>query len=331
MARRLKVKEAAVVGARFEGARDCGAGSRWYTSSPSWPAAMHHAAGPTHLTTNQTTSMTYPPATAPSVGVRRNQAEPTRQPLAVSDLPARGPDRRRVLVVVPTYNEHDNLGHIMSGILAATSEVDALIVDDNSPDGTGRLADEISARETRVRVLHRARKEGLGRAYLAAFGIALSDGYELVVEMDADLSHDPKYLPELIARADGADVVIASRTVPGGGTMGWGLGRRLLSRSANLYARTVLGVGVHDLTSGFKCFRREVLEAIDLSTIASAGYAFQIELTYRAVRCGFRVSEMPIIFVERRRGRSKMSWAVVWEAAAGVWPMRSWQSFDRKG
>ena len=231
--------------------------------------------------------------------------------------------RRRVLVVLPTYNERDNLGPITNGILAATSEVDVLVVDDNSPDGTGRLADEIAARETRVRVLHRSRKEGLGRAYLAAFVTALSDGYELVVEMDADSSHDPRYLPEMLVRAEDADLVIGSRHVAGGGSMGWGLGRRLLSQGANLYARTILRVGVHDLTSGFKCFRREVLEAIGLPTVASAGYAFQIELTFRAIRHGFRVSEMPIIFVERRRGNSKMSWAVVLEAAARVWSMRA--------
>ena len=219
-------------------------------------------------------------------------------------------------------NERDNLGPITNGILAATSDVDVLVVDDNSPDGTGRLADEITAREKRVRVLHRAQKEGLGRAYLAAFAGALSDGYELVVQMDADGSHDPKYLPEMLAQAEDADLVIGSRYVAGGGSMGWGLGRRSLSRSANLYARTILRVGVHDLTSGFKCVRREVLEAIGLSTVASAGYAFQIELTFRAIRHGFRVSEMPIVFVDRRRGHSKMSWAVGLEAVTRVWSMR---------
>src|SRR5262249_4520426 len=184
------------------------------------------------------------------------------------------------------------------------------------------LADEITAREKRVRVLHRARKEGLGRAYLAAFASALFDGYELVVEMDADLSHDPKYLPEMLARAEDDDLVIGSRYVAGGGSVGWGLGRRLLSQGANLYARTVLRVDVHDLTSGFKCFRREVLDTIGLPTVGSAGYAFQIELTFRAVRHGFRVSEMPIVFVERRRGHSKMSWPVVLEAATRVWSLR---------
>jgi len=230
--------------------------------------------------------------------------------------------RRRALVVLPTYNERENLGPITGRILAASAEVDVLVVDDNSPDGTGRLADEIAAREARVKVLHRSRKEGLGRAYLAAFAIALSDGYELLVEMDADFSHDPKYLPEMLARAKDADLVIGSRNVAGGGTSGWGLGRRLLSRSANLYARTILGVGVYDLTSGFKCFRRQVLEAIGLSTVASVGYAFQIELTYRAIRRGFRVVEMPIVFVERRSGHSKMSWAIAWEAATRIWALR---------
>lgn len=230
--------------------------------------------------------------------------------------------RRRALVVVPTYNERENLGPITSGILAASAEVDVLVVDDNSPDGTGRLADEIAAREPRVRVLHRARKEGLGRAYLAAFVIALSDGYEFVVGMDADFSHDPRYLPEMLARAKDTDLVIGSRYVAGGGTRGWALGRRLLSRNANLYARTILGVGVYDLTSGFKCFRRQVLEAIGLSTVACVGYAFQIELTHRTIRSGFRLVEMPIVFVERRSGHSKMSWAIVWEAVTRVWAMR---------
>ena len=237
---------------------------------------------------------------------------------------------RRVLVVLPTYNERDNLGPITDGILGATSDVDVLVVDDDSPDGTGRLADEIAAREKRVRVLHRARKEGLGRAYLAAFASALSDGYELVVEMDADFSHDPKYLPQMLARAEDVDLVIGSRYMAGGGSRGWGLGRRLLSHGANLYARTILCVGVHDLTSGFKCFRREVLETVGLPTVASAGYAFQVELTFRALRHGFRVSEMPIVFVDRRRGHSKMSWADVLEAATCVWSMRFSRSFDRR-
>jgi dolichol-phosphate mannosyltransferase len=158
----------------------------------------------------------------------------------------------------------------------------------------------------------------------------LSDGYELVVEMDADFSHDPRYLPEMLARAEDADLVIGSRYVAGGGSKGWGLGRRLISLGANLYARTILRVGVRDLTSGFKCFRREVLQAIGLPTVASAGYAFQIELTFRAIRHGFRVSEMPIVFVDRRRGHSKMSWAVALEAVTRVWSMRFSQFFDRR-
>ena len=158
----------------------------------------------------------------------------------------------------------------------------------------------------------------------------MSDGYELVVEMDADFSHDPRYLPEMLARAEDADLVIGSRYVAGGGSVGWGLGRRLISLGANLYARTILRVGVRDLTSGFKCFRREVLQAIGLPTVASAGYAFQIELTFRTIRHGFRVSEMPIVFADRRRGHSKMSWAVVLEAATRVWSMRFSQFFDRR-
>ena len=228
----------------------------------------------------------------------------------------------RALVCLPTYDEAENVGPITSAILAAAPEVEVLVVDDNSPDGTGRIADEIAAREPRVKVLHRPGKQGLGKAYLAGFAWALERGYDLVLEMDADFSHDPRHLPALLARARDADLVLGSRYVAGGGTVNWGLGRRILSRGGSLYARTILGVDVRDLTGGFKCFRREVLEAIELGTVECTGYAFQIELTYRAIRAGFRVAEVPIVFEDRRVGRSKMSRRIVLEALGKVWAIR---------
>lgn len=231
-------------------------------------------------------------------------------------------EAQRAIVCLPTYNELQNLEPILSGILKAAPQVDVLVVDDNSPDGTGRLADAYAARDSRVNVLHRAEKEGLGKAYLAAFSWALQREYDLVLEMDADFSHDPRYLSALLAAARDADLVLGSRYVRGGGTVNWGLGRRILSRGGSLYARTVLGIGVRDLTGGFKCFRREVLEAIDLETVQCTGYAFQIELTYRAIRRGFRVVEVPIVFADRRVGHSKMSRRIVLEAVRKVWTIR---------
>jgi dolichol-phosphate mannosyltransferase len=227
----------------------------------------------------------------------------------------------RACVVLPTYDERDNLPSIVPQILRA-APVDVLVVDDASPDGTGEIADELARSDRRVHVLHRARKEGLGRAYLAGFDVALRDGYSLVLEMDADFSHDPAALPALLAAARDADLVLGSRYVPGGGTVNWGAGRRLLSRAGSFYARTILGVRVRDLTGGFKCFRREVLEALDLPTVTTTGYAFQIELTWRAIRRGFRVVEVPITFVDRRVGKSKMTRGIVAEALWKVWAMR---------
>jgi dolichol-phosphate mannosyltransferase len=229
---------------------------------------------------------------------------------------------RRAVICLPTYDERENLAPIIAAIHAVVPAVDVLVVDDNSPDGTGRLADELAARDPRVKVLHRAAKQGLGRAYLAAFAWALEHGYELVLEMDADFSHDPRHLPALLAAARDADLVLGSRYVPGGGTVNWGLGRRIVSRGGSLYARTILGVGVRDLTGGFKCFRREVLEALELATVECSGYAFQIELTFRALRRGFRVVEVPIVFADRRVGHSKMSRRIVVEAMRKVWSMR---------
>ena len=229
---------------------------------------------------------------------------------------------RRALVCLPTYDEVDNLAPMVEAILAAAPEVDVLVIDDASPDGTGPLADRIAAREPRVRVLHRAGKEGLGKAYLAGFAWALARDYGLVLEMDCDFSHDPRHLPALLAAAGEADLVLGSRYVPGGGTVHWGPLRRLISRGGSLYARLLLGLPIRDLTGGFKCFRREVLEAIDLGSVACRGYAFQIELTYRAFRKGFRVREVPIVFADRRVGQSKMSGSIVREAIWKVWSIR---------
>jgi len=226
------------------------------------------------------------------------------------------------VICLPTYDERENLAPVVAAIHASVPDVDVLVIDDASPDGTGVLADEIAARDPRVKVLHRARKEGLGKAYLAGFAWALERGYALVLEMDADFSHDPRYLPALLEKARQADLVLGSRYVPGGGTVNWGLGRRIISRGGSFYARTILGVGVRDLTGGFKCFRRGVLEAIDLASVECSGYAFQIELTYRAIRKGFSVAEVPIVFADRRVGRSKMSRRIVLEAVRKVWAIR---------
>jgi dolichol-phosphate mannosyltransferase len=232
------------------------------------------------------------------------------------------PGSERALVCLPTYDERENLVPIVEAILAAAPEVDVLVIDDNSPDGTGRLADEVAAREPRVKVLHRPGKQGLGKAYLAGFAWALARDYRFVLEMDADFSHDPRRLPALLAAARENDLALGSRYVAGGGTVGWGLVRRIISQGGSLYARTILGVKVRDLTGGFKCFRREVLEAIDLPSVECTGYAFQIELTYRVVRRGFRVKEVPIVFEDRRVGRSKMSSRIVLEALRKVWSIR---------
>jgi dolichol-phosphate mannosyltransferase len=227
------------------------------------------------------------------------------------------------VICIPTYNERDNLEPIVRAVLAAEPRADILVVDDNSPDGTGHLADELAQKEPRVRVLHREKKEGLGRAYLHAFRWALSQGYALVIEMDADFSHHPKYLPHLIDQAlGGADLVLGSRYVEGGGTVNWGVGRKIISRGGSLYARSVLGIGVHDLTGGFKCFNRRVLEAIDLDSVKSSGYGFQIELTYRTLKKGFQVKEVPIVFEDRRVGQSKMSRKIFLEAFTMVWKLR---------
>jgi dolichol-phosphate mannosyltransferase len=223
-------------------------------------------------------------------------------------------------LILPTYDEAENVERIVRAVLPVLERAPCdghrvLIVDDGSPDGTGEIADRLAAEIEEVEVLHRPAPQGLGPAYLAGFEHALRAGAGLVLEMDADFSHDPDDVERLIAAvADGADLALGSRYVPGGGVSDWGLGRRIVSRGGCLYARRVLSVSVRDLTGGFKCFRREVLEAIDLPTVRSRGYAFQVELTLRAVRAGFRVVEVPIVFRERRFGRSKMSWRIAGEA-----------------
>jgi dolichol-phosphate mannosyltransferase len=234
---------------------------------------------------------------------------------------AAAPVSGRALVVLPTYNEAGNLAPMVEQILQY--EVDVVVVDDGSPDGTGRLADELHlAQGGRVDVLHRPAKLGLGTAYVAGFQRALAAGYDYVLEMDCDFSHDPKYLPAFLAQIQSADLVLGSRYMPGGGTVNWNLVRRFISRSGSLYSQLVLGLPYRDLTGGFKCFRRNVLEAIGLGSVRSNGYAFQIELTYRAHQRGFRIAELPIIFYERRVGSSKMSRAIVLEGMFRVWQFR---------
>jgi dolichol-phosphate mannosyltransferase len=216
------------------------------------------------------------------------------------------------VVCLPTYNELENLERMVRAL--GDHGVRVLVIDDASPDGTGRLADDLAAQLPHVSVLHRGRKEGLGPAYLAGFAWALAEGAELILEMDCDFSHDPADVPRLIAATEHADLALGSRYVEGGEIRNWGLVRRTISRGGSLYAQLFLGVGVRDLTGGFKCYRREVLERIDLAAINSKGYAFQIETTYRALRAGFRVREVPITFVDRAEGGSKMSRRIVLEA-----------------
>jgi dolichol-phosphate mannosyltransferase len=221
----------------------------------------------------------------------------------------------RALVCLPTYNERENLEPMLRALGAVLGPDDrVLVIDDNSPDGTGQLADRLAAELPFVDVLHRERKEGLGPAYLAGFREALERGAELVVEIDCDFSHDPNDVPRLLEAVREADLVLGSRYVPGGGVENWGLVRRAISAGGSLYARVLLGVGVRDLTGGFKCFRRAVLESLPLDDVHARGYAFQIELTYRALRRGFRVREIPIRFTDRVTGGSKMSRAIVLEA-----------------
>jgi dolichol-phosphate mannosyltransferase len=231
-------------------------------------------------------------------------------------------------LILPTYDEAANLERVVEATLAALERASPgahrlLVVDDDSPDGTGAIADRLAVEHPAVAVLHRDRREGLGPAYLAGFAEALRGGADLVVEMDADLSHDPADIPRLVAAAADADLVLGSRYVPGGGVRDWGPIRRALSRGGSWYARRVLGLQVRDLTGGYKCFRRQVLESIDLGEARSHGYVFQVELTYRASQAGFRVREIPITFRDRTHGRSKMSWRIALEAVVVV-PRLRW-------
>lgn len=230
----------------------------------------------------------------------------------------------RTLIVTPTYNEKDNLPRFIGQVRNAVPNAHILVVDDNSPDGTGDVADEIAKKDDRVRVMHRAGKLGLGTAYTQAFAKGLAEGYERFFEMDADLSHDVQYLPAFAkALDDGADVVIGSRNIPGGGVEGWGFGRHFISKGGSIYSRSILGLGVKDLTSGYKAFSRRALEAIDLPSVRSNGYSFQIEMTYRAILKGMRVTEVPIVFVDRQAGKSKMSRKIFLEAVGVVWKLRA--------
>ncbi|GCE48886.1 polyprenol monophosphomannose synthase [Thermosporothrix hazakensis] len=224
----------------------------------------------------------------------------------------------KTLIIIPTYNEYDNLRSLLDSIFSYAPKTDILVVDDNSPDGTGKLADEISKEDPRVHVLHRAGKLGLGTAYIAGFKYAIEHEYDAAFEMDADFSHDPKYLPNFLREIKDADLVIGSRYIPGGDTPNWSFVRRMISGCGNIFARFMLGIPVKDCTAGYRCYRRRVLETIDLDTVESQGYAFQIELAYRVMKHGFKIVETPIVFMDRRVGKSKMSKKIVFEAFTWV-------------
>jgi dolichol-phosphate mannosyltransferase len=223
-----------------------------------------------------------------------------------------------VVVIIPTYNERENLPLILERLFAAVPHAHSLVVDDGSPDGTGDIADKLAAEDDRVQVLHRIEKAGLGAAYVAGFRWALDVGYDVLVEMDADGSHAPEQLPRLLAALAHADLVLGARWVPGGEVVNWAKSRKILSRGGNLYTRIALGIDLHDATGGYRAYRRQVLKTIDLSSISSQGYCFQVDLAWRAVQAGFRVTEVPITFAERERGESKMSGHIVREALLKV-------------
>ena len=235
--------------------------------------------------------------------------------------------KRRVLVIIPTYNERENIERIAERVLIAVPEADLLVVDDGSPDGTGKIADELVEADARVHVLHRSSKAGLGAAYIAGFDWGLDAGYDVLVEMDADGSHAPEQLPRLLRALDSADLVLGSRWIPGGVVVNWPRSRELISRGGNLYTRLALGVRLRDATGGYRAYRREVLEGVDYASVASQGYCFQVDLAWRAVRGGYRVVEVPITFAERERGESKMSGSIVREA---FWRVTAWGTAHRK-
>lgn len=226
------------------------------------------------------------------------------------------------LVVIPTYNEKDNIERLAKAIFDLGQAIDILIVDDNSPDGTGQIADRLSGEDSRIHVLHRPAKLGLGSAYIEGFRFALGQDYDLVFEMDADFSHDPSFIPAFLEQARQCDVVLGSRYIQGVNVINWPMSRLLLSYFANLYTRVITGLPIRDATGGFKCFRREVLESIDLDRVKSDGYSFQIEVTFQCWKKGFRICEIPIIFYERQKGHSKMSKKIVREAVVMVWRLR---------
>ena len=235
-------------------------------------------------------------------------------------------DLRRILVIVPTYNERDNIESIVARVLQSVPEANLLVADDSSPDGTGKIADELAIADPRVHVLHRPEKAGLGAAYIAGFRWGLERGYDVLVEMDADGSHAPEQLPRLLAALRDADVVLGSRWVAGGTVVNWPKSRELISRSGNLYTRVALGMRLRDATGGYRAYRRGVLESIDLDSVASQGYCFQVDLAWRAARAGFRVVEVPITFADRERGESKMSGSIVREA---LWRVTQWGTRHR--
>ena len=233
------------------------------------------------------------------------------------------------LVIVPTYNERDNLPAIAQALMALPAGIELLVVDDNSPDGTGKLADDLAAKQPRIHVLHRQTKDGLGRAYIAGFKWALERGYEFICEMDGDFSHNPNDIPRFIEAAQNADLVLGSRYCNGIRVINWPLRRLVLSMGAGLYVRIITGMPISDPTGGFKCFRRTALQALDLDAVRSNGYSFQIELTHKLWRRGFRVAEVPIIFTDRFVGASKMSRKIVWEALLMVWRLWAQHGFRR--
>ena len=235
-------------------------------------------------------------------------------------------DLGRIVVIIPTFNERENLAPIIGRVRSSVPEADILVADDNSPDGTGEIADELAAQDEHVRVMHRLGKEGLGAAYLAGFAWALQEGYDVVIEMDADGSHQPEQLHRLLDALRGADLVLGSRWVPGGRTENWPKSRQLISRSGSAYTRLMLGVPIHDATGGFRAFRADTLRKLDLHEVASQGYCFQIDLAWRALQRGMTVREVPITFVERTAGASKMSRKIVVEA---LWRVTAWGVDDK--
>ncbi len=232
-------------------------------------------------------------------------------------------------VIIPTYNERDNIEKIIPTVLDQDDRLFVLVVDDSSPDGTGEIADQMSEKNPRIMVLHREKKEGLGQAYKAGFRYALQKDFDYIFEMDADFSHDPQYLPDFLEAIKEADLVIGSRYTSGVNVVNWPMSRLLLSYYANVYTRIVTGLPLKDATGGFKCFRREVLEAIDLDDVRSNGYSFQIEMSFRAYKRGFRIKEIPIVFTDRMEGKSKMSKAIIREAVFMVWKLRFWSLFGK--